>query len=51
MMDEKMNDGLRERIVPVLENGKKSKYNTTQLILVSFACGLMIGIFVGYAFL
>ena len=44
------NGVLGERIVDSVKKAD-GKYNATQLIVIAFACGVMLGLFIGYAFL
>ena len=41
---------LGERIVDSVRKAD-GRYSTTQLIVISFACGVMLGLFIGFAFL
>jgi Na+-transporting NADH:ubiquinone oxidoreductase subunit NqrD len=52
MMDETVgsSDILGERLVETVKKAE-GKYNTTQLIMVSFTAGLLLGLFIGHFFL
>ena len=51
MMNEINEKGiLGERLVETVKEAG-GKYNTTQMVIISFACGVMLGLFIGYAFL